>query len=262
MSKTSIEWTQDKLDRALFEYSNSITYINQAKAYGYKFSLSIFQELSKMHQRKTDKVGVCFQTNFLNELIKDFLENERPIEATFIKLHKWFRELILTKKDAIHWEKVMMASPENLIEILRSHSYIIPDKIYWQMVSDCYTRSNLAHSHMHIILDYLNDKRPDKDYLMDEEEREFFINLPDEVTIYRGCTKKEIRSGNFRISWTLDKKVAEFFAYTYINPIHEVRSEEKDISKFDVIEKTVSKKDLLCYFGGREEAEVLYIPTK
>lgn len=170
MSKTSIECTQDELDRAIREYENSITYINEAKAFGYRLPLSTFKQFSQLQQTKTDKIGVCFQTDFLNELIKDFLENERPIEATFIKLHKWFRELILTKKEAIDWEIVMMASPENLIEVLRVHSYIIPNKIYWQMVSDCYSRSNLAHSHMYIILDYLNDKRPDKEYLMDEEE--------------------------------------------------------------------------------------------
>ncbi|MBP2284764.1 hypothetical protein H4V97_003082 [Flavobacterium sp. CG_23.5] len=44
MSKTSIEWTQDKLDRALFEYSNSISYINHTKAYGYQFPLVIFKK--------------------------------------------------------------------------------------------------------------------------------------------------------------------------------------------------------------------------
>jgi hypothetical protein len=259
MSKTSIEWTQDELHRAIREYDNSITYINQAKVFGYQFPLSTFELLSQMHQKKTDKIGVCFQTHFLNELIKDFLENKRPIEVTFIKLHKWFRELILTQKEVIDWENVMLASGENLIEVLRTHHEIMPNRVYWQMVSDCYTRSNLAHSHMDIILDYLSDKRPDKEYLMDDEEREFFISLPDEVTIYRGCTKKEIESGKFRISWTLDKKVAEFFAYTYKNSVHEDRGKEKDISKFDVVEKTVRKKDLLCYFGGRNEAEVLYI---
>lgn len=42
-----------------------------------------------MHQRKTDKVDVCFQTDFLNELIKDFLENERPILATLKKLNQY-----------------------------------------------------------------------------------------------------------------------------------------------------------------------------
>lgn len=89
MSMISIEWTHDKLNRALFEYSNSISFINQTKAYGYQFPLVIFQEISKMHQRKTDKVDVCFQTDFLNELIKDFLENERPILATLKKLNQY-----------------------------------------------------------------------------------------------------------------------------------------------------------------------------
>jgi hypothetical protein len=251
--------TKDELDSAVLEYHGAITYINQAKAFGYELPLSTFQFFTENQQREMDKLGVAFQTDFLNETIKEFLEKERPIPETLKKVHNWFSEIIKTKKEAIDWELMMMAEGNILIEVLRTHYDTLPNKIYWQMVSDCYTRSDLAHSDMDIVFDYLNDNRSEKEYLMNEEDREFFNNLPEEITIYRGCTKKEIESGQHRLSWTLDKSIAEFFAYTYINPVHEDRGEKKDKSKFDIVEKTVSKKDLLCYFGGREEAEVLYI---
>lgn len=255
--------TQSELDIATIEYDILKTNIQQTKLFGYEMLLANYNSVCTRTDRykETDKLGVCFQTDFLNETYKDFLENERPIQPTLNKIKKWFDELLITHKEIIDWDGMFSANAENLGEILRTHYDIIPNDIYWKMVGQCYTCSSLAHTDMPIILNYLNDERPEKEHLMDEEEREFFNNLPDEVTIYRGCTKKEIKSGNFRISWTLDKKIAEFFAFEY-NNLAIGHSLDKNKSLYEVIEKTVSKKDLLCYFGGRNEAEVLYIPTK
>jgi hypothetical protein len=255
--------TQNELDRAIFEYDIVKTNIQQTKVFGYEIQLSTFNFMCARTDRhkETDKLGVNFQTDFLNETYKDFLENERPIKPTLNKIKKWFDELLITQKETIDWDGMFSSNAENLGEVLRTHYDTMPHKIYWKMVGECYTCSSLAHTDESTILKYLNDTRPEKEHLMDEEERKFFNDLPDEVNIYRGCTKKEIKSGKFRISWTLDRKIAEFFAFEYINLSHEI-SLDKDKSLYDVVEKTVSKKDLLCYFGGREEAEVLYIPSK
>jgi hypothetical protein len=255
--------TQFEIDRAIFEYDSAKTNIQQTQVLGYENQLTIFNIICsepKKH-RESDKLGVLYQTDFLNETYKDFLENQRQIQPTLKKIKKWFDKLLVTQKDTIDWDSMFSANPENLGEVLRTHYDTMPHNIYWKMVGECYTCSSFAHTDETTILKYLNDTRPEKEHLMDEEERIFFNNLPDEVTIYRGCTKKEIKSGKFRISWTLNKKIAEFFAFEYINLSHEI-SLDKDKSLYDVVEKTVSKKDLLCYFGGREEAEVLYIPNK
>lgn len=45
-------------------------------------------------------------------------------------------------------------------------------------------------------------------YMMEEEERATFLELPETLTIYRGCSKRN----RISFSWTLDRKVAEFFA--------------------------------------------------
>uniref|UniRef100_UPI00288B2E3E hypothetical protein n=1 Tax=Xanthomonas sp. WCS2017Cala2-12 TaxID=3073639 RepID=UPI00288B2E3E len=145
--------TQDELDRAVLEYMNSISYIKQAKTHGYNIPLATFQFLSGIQQRPADKLGVSLQTNFLEETIKDFLENERPISATSKKVHKWFSELITNHKGAINWELILMSDGNDIIEVLRTHYDALPNNIYWQMVSDCYTRSDLAHSDIEIIFD-------------------------------------------------------------------------------------------------------------
>lgn len=254
--------TQDELDRAIIEYDIAKTNIQQTKAFGYESQLSSFYHMcGRDKHRDTDKLGVYFQTDFINETYKDFLENQRPIQATLKKFKKWFDELLISQKETIDWDGMFASNAENLGEVLQTHYHTMPDKIFWKMVANCYVSSSFAHTDNALILRYLNDTRPEKEYLMEEEERQFFNNLPDEVIIYRGCTKKEIKSGKFRMSWTLDRKVAEFFAFEYINLNHE-KSLQKDKSLYDIIEKSVNKKDLLCYFGRRNEAEVLYMPIK
>lgn len=258
-----LSMTQYELDRAIFEYDLAKTDIEFTQVIGYEIQLSKYNFIcAKTDKHKeTDKLGVYFQTDFLNETFKDFLENKKSIKSTLSKIKKWFDKLLITHKETIDWNGLFAAKSENLGEVLRTHYNTMPDSIFWKMVKRCYVSSSFAHTDESTILRYLNDTRPEKEHLMDDAERELFNNLPDEVTIYRGCTKQEIKSGKYRMSWTLDRKTAEFFAFEYVN-LERENSLEKDKSLYDVVEKTVSKKDLLCYFGDRSEAEVLYIPTK
>jgi len=262
-TKINKTMAQYELDRAILEYDFAKSNIQQTKVFGYEIQLIKYNIIcsNTTKHKETDKLGVCFQTDFLNETYKDFLENQRPIEPALKKIKDWFDKLLINQKETIDWDRMFALNTENLGELLRTHNDVMPHSIYWKMVANCYTCSSLAHTDESTILKYLNDTRPEKENLMDEEERKFFNNLPDKVTIYRGCSKEEIKSGKFRISWTLDRKVAEFFAFKYINMNHE-KSLEKDKSLYDIIEKNVDKKDLLCYFGSRNEAEVLYIPNK
>ena len=82
--------------------------------------------------------------------------------------------------------------------------------------------------------------------LMDEEEYAKFRNLGDTVTIYRGVTSYNAKNVK-ALSWTLDEKVAESFAYRY---------GEEGI----VYEAQISKEHIYAYFDGRSEAEVIVDP--
>lgn len=56
-----------------------------------------------------------------------------------------------------------------------------------------------------------SSKRGGKESIMDKDKRRVYDELPDVVMIYRGMSVKEFNSGDFRLSWTLDKNIAEEF---------------------------------------------------
>ncbi|MBR3791739.1 MAG: hypothetical protein IKK18_03470, partial [Clostridia bacterium] len=71
---------------------------------------------------------------------------------------------------------------------------------------------------------------------------------PDVITVYRGVTSynnKKIKV----LSWTIDPEVAKWFANRYQQ-------------QGQVYTATISKKHILAYFGGRNEAEVIVDPSK
>jgi len=89
-------------------------------------------------------------------------------------------------------------------------------------------------------------QKADPCMLMNEDEYEKFRNLSDTVTIYRGVTSYNVKNVK-ALSWTLDEKVAEWFAHRY--------GEEGT-----VYEAQISKEYIYAYFDGRSEAEVIVDP--
>lgn len=86
----------------------------------------------------------------------------------------------------------------------------------------------------------------DKTILMDEYELEKYNALPDTFQVYRGVASDTYRKG---LSWTLSYETAEFFA---------TRFEFNDTPV--IYSFTISKKDVLAYFGDRNEAEIIINP--
>jgi len=94
-----------------------------------------------------------------------------------------------------------------------------------------------------------------KEKLMTTEELEILKNLPDKVKIYRGMTVEESTKEHQGVSWTLDKKVAEFFAYQYI------RNPSTTDKPKTVVEKVIDKSEIIAVFWGRGEQEIIYMGT-
>lgn len=82
---------------------------------------------------------------------------------------------------------------------------------------------------------------------MDDEERTKLAALPEEVTIYRGYKHSESMSG---FSWTLKRSRAVWFANRW--------KREDDEPK--VVTGTVHRDDILAYYSGRNEDEVVVFP--
>ena len=95
------------------------------------------------------------------------------------------------------------------------------------------------------VIDALNDNPAN---LMNDEDYEKYLKLPDTMTIYRGCSMEEWEDGGecpLGVSWSLDKNTAEFFAYRYGG---------EDMC---VVEAVVSKDCVRYYTNARGEQEVL-----
>lgn len=101
--------------------------------------------------------------------------------------------------------------------------------------------SNNDVSSTHKILKWF--RFADKKELMDEEEYQKFLNLPEKITIYRGVSGYNKRYKK-AVSWTLNKEQAEWFAGRWGNDEQEVW------------EVTVPKKCILCYFATEDEVIV------
>jgi len=79
---------------------------------------------------------------------------------------------------------------------------------------------------------------------MSPEDLDFYRSLPDEVTLYRGCSRKHVKS----LSWSTDREKAEIFARGH-----------RGIKVPDpVVAETIFPKDkIFAVFTGRNESEVV-----
>src|SRR6266567_9119101 len=91
------------------------------------------------------------------------------------------------------------------------------------------------------------------EYLMDREDLEVFHSLPHEIRVWRGCSG--IRPGRVRygMSWSRDREKAIWFAN---------RSRFSDLDYPIVLEATVRRPNVLAYFNGREEQEIVVKPGR
>lgn len=92
-----------------------------------------------------------------------------------------------------------------------------------------------------------------KELVMNEEELKYYNNLPDKVTLYRGCSTGENRSDScFGISWTTSREVAEFFAFRYTQRGRAVYSVQVDKKYIKAIFLERNEFEAICFgFPGR-----------
>lgn len=129
---------------------------------------------------------------------------------------------------------------------------LLKGKLYWYALADAYTGSdNLFHYQGDIKIAFSSD-HIGRNSLMTKKELIFLKNLPEKITIYRGMTEVEKRSKNYGVSWTLDRKVAEFYLTYYRN------TSTKHLKK-TVHKLVINKKDAIAYFSERNESEIIYV---
>jgi hypothetical protein len=88
-----------------------------------------------------------------------------------------------------------------------------------------------------------------EEMLRSKKERKLWESLPDKVTLYRGCSTKEGEYGNFGFSWSLNRRVAEFFAF---------RNDQSNTAVYSVL---ADKEDIRAIILERSEDEALYFES-
>ena len=138
---------------------------------------------------------------------------------------------------------------EKFLQIKESLS----DKEYWVALSFAYTSTDYLGRYYNEINEAFLSNRPYREYLMSEEETLFLNSLPEGITIYRGMFVKDHQVNHFGVSWTLSRKVAEFFA-TINGRTHNPNKDKRKVYK-----KIINKSEVIAYFKERNEYEIIYV---
>jgi hypothetical protein len=122
----------------------------------------------------------------------------------------------------------------------------LSDTDYWKLLSDVWIDTENQYAYLKEWKRLLSSKRPNRHYMMTEEEDNLLRSLANKVTIYRGCQKGINENG---LSWTLDKSKAQFFAN---------RFGKKGI----ILERTIPRSDIIAVLTGRNEFEIIWEEKK
>lgn len=120
------------------------------------------------------------------------------------------------------------------------------DTEYWETVADVWTDSENIWQNLDEWGELLRDRRPGHEAMMSDDDRWHFDALPDEITIWRG--HRDWNQDGW--SWTVDRDKAEWFARRLADPDDEML----------VTEARVDKADVIAYFEGRGESEIVVDP--
>lgn len=141
-------------------------------------------------------------------------------------------------------------------QIFLSIKEILKGKQYWATLRNAYESTDNLYRYRFDVHDVFLSDEPQKEFLMDKAERDYLKKLPEKITIYRGLTVEELKTKKFGISWTLDKKTAEFYAYTY------GRNYDTNHLKKTVHKMEIDKVDVMAFLNERNEQEVIYLHDK
>lgn len=131
---------------------------------------------------------------------------------------------------------------------------------YWHGLSVAYQYSDDLYPYKKEVKKAFKSREPNRECLMTTEEQTFLKNLPQKLVIYRGMTLLEWVSGDFGVSWTLNRSVAEKFAK---RKQWHIDNNKKLIPLRKMVHKiTIDKKEVIAYFKEREESEIIYLPQK
>lgn len=135
------------------------------------------------------------------------------------------------------------------LSVFKYISELLSEKDYGETLRTCWVTTEYNANHSDISKKEMVSlfKKANKQYLMDEDDYQTYVELPEKVIIYRGVRHSKYKN---ELSWTLDKDTAIWFAQRF----------ESD--NYIIYEVEIDKKDIFAYFNEREEEEIIIDPYK
>jgi hypothetical protein len=126
---------------------------------------------------------------------------------------------------------------------------LLDPKTYYKMLADQWMHCENIWQYQELLRDLLDEYPEYQKYMMSRYARAKLACLPETIRIYRGATERNKRS----LSWTLSKKVAQFFVDRYnIDKYQGISSQ--------VYTATCEKKHVIALLLTRREQEVIVDP--
>jgi hypothetical protein len=125
----------------------------------------------------------------------------------------------------------------------------LTDEQYWDLLSDIWIDSENIRQNQRRWVNLLRAKRPGREHMMNEADREALAAMDDQITVFQGHTDE--RDDGW--SWTTERRTAEWFARRFAqlenaNPVLSLG--------------VCSKADVTAYLTRRNEDEILIDRSK
>lgn len=191
--------------------------------------------------------------NMLGSMLKHplyvgYCDPERAAFVNFVIKQKQAEidRLIAKKK---WYQVVFMHETAFLFDAFRQYIDQFDDKSYWKILAAVWTQQEQLWPNRKLYLQLFQSKRPQRQYLMTAAERRKLDGMPDHFPIYRGYIGRRGKG----LSWTIDQSRAEWFARRF--------SMLTEFGQPRLMEGIAKKKDVLAYFNGRKEKEIVIDPA-
>jgi len=135
------------------------------------------------------------------------------------------------------------------IMALANIAHELADREYWELLGQVYMESENIFQQKGRIAKLLASQRRHRHCIMSKSEQRVLRAMPEKLTIYRGC--KNSTNSKQGWSWTLDRGKATLFANRISFSNHR---------RPLVLTATADKKNVIAYFNGRKEKEILINP--
>lgn len=185
------------------------------------------------------------------------LDKNKPMDS-----HNMYIADILTDKEAyVQWREMMAEKIQNAttlreLYIMVRKSYrltflkyakkFMSLKDFSHYLADAWVSSENPSQDVNCSLSLLISwfQQADKKVLMETEDYQVYVSLPDELRIYRGVTLGREPHG---LSWTANLETAKWFAHRF----------DRDDKTGYIETAIVKKEDVLAYFNTRGEDELV-----